>query len=182
MGEPGGNTVLPRRSFERWVEERRGYSEPWPSWPVRIAGSLATALDGVVLRQSRKVEELIGLLRDKERLLAQKEVLTREMTTGWRIPSRPSRPCSRCRPGLCPITYSAQLRSDWDERAGTRRDFPDQGGYKPGAGCLKAPVRVPGSLQRRSRGVSPLSRCKEPCPFRGRVEFSSPSDAIRKRG
>jgi two-component sensor histidine kinase len=41
MGEPGGNTVLPRRS--------------------------------------RKVEELIGLLRDKERLLAQKEVLTREI-------------------------------------------------------------------------------------------------------
>jgi chemotaxis family two-component system sensor kinase Cph1 len=79
MGEPGVNAVLPRRSFERWVEERRRYSEPWPAWHVGIAGSLAAAMDGVVVRQSRKVEELVELLHDKERLLAQKEILTREI-------------------------------------------------------------------------------------------------------
>ncbi|MFC1456487.1 histidine kinase dimerization/phosphoacceptor domain -containing protein [Microvirga arabica] len=79
MSEPGVNAVLPRRSFERWVEERRRYSEPWPAWQVGIAGSLAAAMDGVVVRQSRKVEELVGLLHDKERLLVQKEILTREI-------------------------------------------------------------------------------------------------------
>ncbi|WP_245524636.1 histidine kinase dimerization/phosphoacceptor domain -containing protein [Methylobacterium nonmethylotrophicum] len=75
----GPVAVLPRRSFERWVEERRGVSEPFAPWQVGIAEALAQAVEGVVLRQRRKIAELTGLLADKERLLAQKDLLTREI-------------------------------------------------------------------------------------------------------
>ncbi|KTS14630.1 histidine kinase [Methylobacterium indicum] len=75
----GPVAVLPRRSFERWVEERRGTSEPFAAWQVGIAEALAQAVEGVVLRQQRKISELTGLLADKERLLAQKDLLTREI-------------------------------------------------------------------------------------------------------
>ncbi|WP_091752576.1 histidine kinase dimerization/phosphoacceptor domain -containing protein [Methylobacterium sp. ap11] len=75
----GPVAVLPRRSFERWVEERRGISEPFAPWQVAIAEALAQAVEGVVLRQQRKITELTGLLADKERLLAQKDLLTREI-------------------------------------------------------------------------------------------------------
>ncbi|MBA9069036.1 photoactive yellow protein [Methylobacterium sp. RAS18] len=75
----GPVAVLPRRSFERWIEERRGHSTPWATWKVALAAQLADAVDGVVLRQRRKIDELTGLLADKERLLEQKDLLTREI-------------------------------------------------------------------------------------------------------
>ncbi|WP_342151153.1 histidine kinase dimerization/phosphoacceptor domain -containing protein [Methylorubrum sp. SB2] len=75
----GPVAVLPRRSFERWVEERRGHSAPWAPWNVDLAEQLAEAVDGVVLRQRRKIAELTGLLAEKERLLEQKDLLTREI-------------------------------------------------------------------------------------------------------
>lgn len=75
----GSVAVLPRRSFERWVEERRGHSTPWAPWKVSLAEQLAEAVDGVVLRQRRKIAELTDLLAEKERLLEQKDLLTREI-------------------------------------------------------------------------------------------------------
>ena len=75
----GPVAVLPRRSFERWVEERRGHSSPWAPWKVDLAEQLAEAVDGVVLRQRRKIAELTELLAEKERLLEQKDLLTREI-------------------------------------------------------------------------------------------------------
>ncbi|WP_238309878.1 histidine kinase dimerization/phosphoacceptor domain -containing protein [Methylobacterium organophilum] len=75
----GPVAVLPRRSFERWVEERSGFSMPWAPWKVALAEQLADAVEGVVLRQRRKIDELTGLLADKELLLAQKDLLTREI-------------------------------------------------------------------------------------------------------
>ncbi len=75
----GSVAVLPRRSFERWVEERRGVATPFADWQVSLAEQLAQAVEGVVLRQRRKIEELTELLADKERLLAQKDLLTREI-------------------------------------------------------------------------------------------------------
>lgn len=78
--------VLPRRSFERWVEERRGYSPPWEPWQVEIAETLARAVDGLSLRASRRIaelatkqDELIAALAQKDRLLADKDLLTREI-------------------------------------------------------------------------------------------------------
>ncbi|WP_246696656.1 histidine kinase dimerization/phosphoacceptor domain -containing protein [Methylobacterium planeticum] len=75
----GPVAVLPRRSFERWVEERTGFAAPWPEWQVSLATALAQAVEGVVLRQRRKIDELTGLLADKEKLLIQKDLLTREI-------------------------------------------------------------------------------------------------------
>ncbi|WP_336485351.1 histidine kinase dimerization/phosphoacceptor domain -containing protein [Methylobacterium nigriterrae] len=75
----GSVAVLPRRSFERWVEQRTGFSAPWPDWQVSLASSLAEAVEGVVLRQRRKIDALTGLLADKEKLLVQKDLLTREI-------------------------------------------------------------------------------------------------------
>lgn len=46
---------------------------------MALAAQLADAVDGVVLRQRRKIDELTGLLADKERLLEQKDLLTREI-------------------------------------------------------------------------------------------------------
>jgi len=75
----GPVAVLPRRSFERWVEERTGFAAPWAEWQIQLAGSLAEAVEGVVLRQRRKIDELTSLLVEKERLLEQKDLLTREI-------------------------------------------------------------------------------------------------------
>ena len=75
----GPVAVLPRRSFERWVEERTGFAAPWAPWQASLAESLAEAVDGVVLRQRRKIDELTGLLAEKEKLLIQKDILTREI-------------------------------------------------------------------------------------------------------
>ena len=75
----GPVAVLPRRSFERWVEERTGFANPWADWQLQLAGSLAEAVEGVVLRQRRKIDELTSLLAEKERLLEQKDLLTREI-------------------------------------------------------------------------------------------------------
>ncbi|AYO85042.1 histidine kinase dimerization/phosphoacceptor domain -containing protein [Methylobacterium brachiatum] len=75
----GPVALLPRRSFERWVEERTGFAADWAEWQVHLAGSLAEAVEGVVLRQRRKIDELTSLLAEKERLLEQKDLLTREI-------------------------------------------------------------------------------------------------------
>lgn len=75
----GSAPVLPRRSFERWIEERQGMSRPWAEWQLSFAASLAQVVEGVVLRQRRTIVELTGLLADKEKALEQKDVLSREI-------------------------------------------------------------------------------------------------------
>lgn len=58
---------LPRQSFARWVEERRGHSRPWPRWKVEIARSLRTALNDVILRQLRTIRLLNLQLAESDR-------------------------------------------------------------------------------------------------------------------
>ncbi|ACA17598.1 multi-sensor signal transduction histidine kinase [Methylobacterium sp. 4-46] len=79
LAAAGTATMLPRRSFERWVEERRGAAEPFAEWQVGMAEALAQAVEGVVLRQRRKIAELTGLLAEKEALLAEKDLLAKEI-------------------------------------------------------------------------------------------------------
>ncbi|AWK87289.1 ATP-binding protein [Azospirillum thermophilum] len=50
--------VLPRQSFERWLEVKRGHSRPWPAWKLEIARSLRAALTDVILRQLRRDADL----------------------------------------------------------------------------------------------------------------------------
>lgn len=72
-------TVLPRRSFERWVEERAGQSEPWDEWQVDAATAFAAAVEGVALRQGRKIAELESKGHDLAEALEQKDILAREI-------------------------------------------------------------------------------------------------------
>lgn len=72
-------TVLPRRSFERWVEERRGRAEPWAEWQVGTAVAFAATMEGVVLRQVRRIAELSAEREALTRALEQKEILAREV-------------------------------------------------------------------------------------------------------
>ncbi|WP_173980089.1 ATP-binding protein [Magnetospirillum sp. UT-4] len=57
----------PRRSFARWVEERRGHSRAWPTWKIEIARSLRTALNDVILRQMRTIRALNTRLAESDR-------------------------------------------------------------------------------------------------------------------
>lgn len=79
LADPATRTVLPRRSFERWVEERRGQAEAWAPWQVDAAAAFAAAVEGVVLRQGRKIAELSAKQRDLAQALEQKDLLTREI-------------------------------------------------------------------------------------------------------
>lgn len=54
----GPMPLLPRRSFERWVEVKRGQAQPWPRWKLDIAESLRVALNDLILRQMHAVKEL----------------------------------------------------------------------------------------------------------------------------
>lgn len=79
LADPATRTVLPRRSFERWVEERRGQARPWAAWQVDAAAAFAAATEGVVLRQGRKIAELSAKQRDLSAALEQKDLLAREI-------------------------------------------------------------------------------------------------------
>jgi len=57
MVGPDGIANLPRWSFERWTETRRGRSRPWPPHEQDIGASFCETVNHVILRQARKVEE-----------------------------------------------------------------------------------------------------------------------------
>ncbi|QJE74512.1 photoactive yellow protein [Aerophototrophica crusticola] len=64
--EDGTAAVLPRASFERWVEERRGQAQPWAGWEPDIARSLRHAINDVILRHMRQLAELNERLRSSD--------------------------------------------------------------------------------------------------------------------
>jgi PAS domain S-box-containing protein len=51
---------LPRRSFDRWTEVKRGYSRPWAPWELDVASTLRATVNDVILRQTRRVRDLEG--------------------------------------------------------------------------------------------------------------------------
>jgi chemotaxis family two-component system sensor kinase Cph1 len=65
----GPVAVLPRRSFERWIEERRGHSTPWATWKVvlhpvvDLAGEQILLLQQALLvgQQPRQLVDLVAL-------------------------------------------------------------------------------------------------------------------------
>ena len=79
LADASTRTVLPRRSFERWVEERRGQAQPWEDWQLGTVEALAAAIEGVVLRQGRRIAELTAQQGALTRALEQKDVLAREI-------------------------------------------------------------------------------------------------------
>ncbi|WP_205215007.1 MULTISPECIES: histidine kinase dimerization/phosphoacceptor domain -containing protein [Sphingomonas] len=79
LADSATGTVLPRRSFERWVEERAGRSERWEEWQIDAATAFATAVERVALRQGRKIAELRTKSRDLADALEKKDLLAREI-------------------------------------------------------------------------------------------------------
>lgn len=80
------SAILPRRSFERWIETVRGRSEPWGAWDVEVAETLARAVHAMAVRTSRgmramsaKQDELLAVIAQKDVLIEQKDLLTREI-------------------------------------------------------------------------------------------------------
>jgi len=55
---PDGTPNLPRRSFERWTETRRGHSLPWLRREIDIATTICMTVNQVILRQARRIREL----------------------------------------------------------------------------------------------------------------------------
>ncbi|MGF7207770.1 light-regulated signal transduction histidine kinase (bacteriophytochrome) [Skermanella aerolata] len=117
--EAGQMRILPRRSFERWTERMRCYSQPWSPWTLEIAQSLAQTIDEVIVRHQRKLGELSGKLREiealateKDGLLVQKDMLMREVN-------------HRVKNSLHMIASLLSLQGDGIEDPDTRRQFAD---------------------------------------------------------
>jgi light-regulated signal transduction histidine kinase (bacteriophytochrome)/heme oxygenase len=53
-----GSMYLPRKSFDRWVEEKFGHSLPWHKWEHAVARSLRLTLNDVIIRQMRRIQQL----------------------------------------------------------------------------------------------------------------------------
>jgi len=68
--EPGQTSILPRLSFERWVEERHGFARPWAEWELEIAASLRHAITEVVIRSLSRIAELSDRLRQSQKMEA----------------------------------------------------------------------------------------------------------------
>jgi len=62
--------VMPRLSFERWVEARRGFSKPWLGWELDLAGSLRHGITNVMVRNLRRITELNDKLRQSQKMEA----------------------------------------------------------------------------------------------------------------
>jgi diguanylate cyclase (GGDEF)-like protein len=60
---PDGIPNLPRRSFDRWNEVKRGYSQPWLPWELDILATICATVNDVIIRQTRIAEELRKLSR-----------------------------------------------------------------------------------------------------------------------
>lgn len=72
--DESGMRALPRRSFERWTEQRFGNSEPWTLADVEMATSLGFAIGEVILRHGRKIKALSQRLFNAERTTAAQDV------------------------------------------------------------------------------------------------------------
>ncbi|MGE5506327.1 MAG: ATP-binding protein [Actinomycetota bacterium] len=55
---PDGATWLPRRSFDRWIEQVHGHSARWLPQELHVASIFGTAISKVILRQNRRIRDL----------------------------------------------------------------------------------------------------------------------------
>ncbi len=70
-GNPGeelddARSVLPRRSFKRWLETRHGYARPWASWEIDIAEALRNGVIEVIVRGLRAAREAEEAAREQQ--------------------------------------------------------------------------------------------------------------------
>jgi light-regulated signal transduction histidine kinase (bacteriophytochrome) len=62
--------VMPRLSFERWVEARRGISKPWLDWELELAGRIRHGITNVMVRNLRRITDLNDQLRQSQKMEA----------------------------------------------------------------------------------------------------------------
>ena len=65
-----GAGLLPRLSFERWVELRHGVARPWAGWELELAESLRHGITEVIVRSLRRIAELNDRLRQSQKMEA----------------------------------------------------------------------------------------------------------------
>ncbi len=65
-----GATLLPRRSFDRWVDTKHGHARPWLAWELEIAESLRHGITDVIVRSLRRIAELNDQLRQAQKMEA----------------------------------------------------------------------------------------------------------------
>ncbi len=70
QGGDGSLAVLPRLSFERWVETRHGVAKPWAEWELEMAESLRHGITEVMVRGLRRIAELHDKLRQSQKMEA----------------------------------------------------------------------------------------------------------------
>jgi light-regulated signal transduction histidine kinase (bacteriophytochrome) len=68
--DPADGSVMPRQSFERWVETRHGYARPWAAWELEIAATLRHAITEVIIRSLSRIAELNDRLRQSQKMEA----------------------------------------------------------------------------------------------------------------
>ncbi len=62
--------ILPRESFERWVEVRNGAALPWQVWELELAEELRHAITDVIVRTLRLIADLNEQLRQSQKMEA----------------------------------------------------------------------------------------------------------------
>lgn len=68
--EDAGAEILPRSSFERWVDTRHNFARPWLAWELEIAESLRHGITDVIVRSLRRIAELNERLRQAQKMEA----------------------------------------------------------------------------------------------------------------
>ena len=63
-------SIMPRQSFERWVETQHGVARPWAEWELEIAEQLRHGISDVVMRSLRRIAELNDRLRQSQKMEA----------------------------------------------------------------------------------------------------------------
>ena len=69
-GAEDGPKMMPRKSFERWVDIRHGVAKPWLPWEFEIAESLRHGITDVIVRSLRRIGELNERLRQSQKMEA----------------------------------------------------------------------------------------------------------------
>ncbi len=68
--ELAGSLILPRQSFERWIEMRHGFAKPWAGWELEMAETLRHGITEVIVRSLRRIADLHDQLRQSQKMEA----------------------------------------------------------------------------------------------------------------
>ena len=50
--------ILPRKGFEKWIEQTNAHSRPWPAWKLDLARRLRNAVMEVIAAEAVRLQKL----------------------------------------------------------------------------------------------------------------------------